>query len=86
MLDGVSLDQSLTFMASPDEGWGGMPLHAVPTDIAEGRLIELSIEDLPAGEGLKLSTSAVFIPATYAAWRDRPGGGRADQKEFFSPT
>ena len=59
MLDGVSLDQSLTFMASPDEGWGGMPLHAVSKDIAEGRLIELSIEDIPAG-GLKLPMAAVY--------------------------
>lgn len=28
-------------------GWGGMPLHAVEKDIAEGRLIKLSIEDMP---------------------------------------
>ncbi|MEW4398710.1 LysR family transcriptional regulator [Agrobacterium tumefaciens] len=40
-------------------GWGGMPLHAVAKDIAEGRLIELSIEDIPAG-GLKLPMSAVY--------------------------
>jgi DNA-binding transcriptional LysR family regulator len=30
-------------------GWGGMPLHAVAKDIAEGRLVELSIEDVPPG-------------------------------------
>ncbi|TBA08172.1 LysR family transcriptional regulator [Rhizobium ruizarguesonis] len=40
-------------------GWGGMPLHAVAKDIAEGRLIELSIEDIPPG-GLKLPMSAVY--------------------------
>ncbi|MDH6266016.1 DNA-binding transcriptional LysR family regulator [Rhizobium sp. SG_E_25_P2] len=40
-------------------GWGGMPLHAVSKDIAEGRLIELSIEDIPVG-GLKLPMSAVY--------------------------
>ncbi|MGO8264250.1 LysR family transcriptional regulator, partial [Rhizobium ruizarguesonis] len=33
-------------------GWGGMPMHAVAKDIAEGRLIELSIEDITPG-GLK---------------------------------
>ena len=40
-------------------GWGGMPLHAVKKDIAQGRLIELSIEDIPPG-GLKLPMSAVY--------------------------
>jgi len=40
-------------------GWGGMPLHAVAKDIAEGRLIELSIQDIPPG-GLKLPMSAVY--------------------------
>nr|WP_299507093.1 LysR family transcriptional regulator [uncultured Rhizobium sp.] len=40
-------------------GWGGMPLHTVAKDIAEGRLIELSIEDVPPG-GLKLPMSAVY--------------------------
>src|SRR6266550_446045 len=30
-------------------GWGGMPLHTVQRDIAEGRLVELSIEDVPPG-------------------------------------
>jgi DNA-binding transcriptional LysR family regulator len=28
-------------------GWGGMPVHAVERDIAEGRLVELTIEDVP---------------------------------------
>jgi DNA-binding transcriptional LysR family regulator len=40
-------------------GWGGMPLHAVAKDIAEGRLIELSIRDMPPG-GLELPMSAVY--------------------------
>lgn len=40
-------------------GWGGMPLHAVAKDIAEGRLIELSIQDIPP-VGLKLPMSAVY--------------------------
>jgi len=39
-------------------GWGGMPLHAVEKDIAEGRLIELPIEDTAGG--LKLPMSAVY--------------------------
>ncbi|MCR6727772.1 LysR family transcriptional regulator [Agrobacterium fabrum] len=40
-------------------GWGGMPLHAVAKDIADGRLIELSIQDIPPG-GLGLPMSAVY--------------------------
>lgn len=40
-------------------GWGGMPLHAVTKDIAEGRLVELSIQDIPPG-GLQLPISAVY--------------------------
>ncbi|MDB5526993.1 MAG: LysR family transcriptional regulator [Devosia sp.] len=40
-------------------GWGGMPLHSVQGDIGEGRLVELSIEDVPAG-GLILPMSAVY--------------------------
>ncbi|MGO8918662.1 MAG: LysR family transcriptional regulator [Stellaceae bacterium] len=40
-------------------GWGGMPLHAVKRDISEGRLVELSIEDVPPG-GLTLPMSAVY--------------------------
>jgi DNA-binding transcriptional LysR family regulator len=39
-------------------GWGGMPLHAVKKDIAEGRLIELPIVDTVGG--LKLPMSAVY--------------------------
>ena len=44
-------------------GWGGMPLHAVENDIAEGRLVELSIQDIPHG-GLKLPMSAVYNAST----------------------
>ena len=44
-------------------GWGGMPLHAVKRDLHEGRLVTLSIEDIPA-EGLILSMSAVHLTAT----------------------
>jgi DNA-binding transcriptional LysR family regulator len=40
-------------------GWGGMPLHAVRKDLKEGRLAELTIEDVPPG-GLILSMSAVW--------------------------
>jgi DNA-binding transcriptional LysR family regulator len=40
-------------------GWGGMPLHVVEKDLAEGRLIELLIQDIPPG-GLKLPMSAVY--------------------------
>ncbi len=40
-------------------GWGGMPMHAVQTDIIEGRLVELAIEDVPPG-GLIAPMSAVY--------------------------
>jgi DNA-binding transcriptional LysR family regulator len=40
-------------------GWGGMPRHAVQTDLDAGRLVELAIEDIPAG-GLALPMSAVY--------------------------
>ncbi|HEX7761730.1 MAG TPA: LysR family transcriptional regulator [Caulobacteraceae bacterium] len=43
-------------------GWGGMPLHAVAEDIAEGRLAALSIEDVPEG-GLILPMAAVYPTA-----------------------
>ena len=41
-------------------GWGGMPAHAVEQDLREGRLVKLSIEDLPE-EGLILPMSAVYL-------------------------
>ncbi len=40
-------------------GWGGMPLHAVANDIAEGRLVELSIPDISPGR-LQLPIAAVY--------------------------
>lgn len=40
-------------------GWGGMPLHVVRKDLSAGRLVELSIEEVPAG-GLKLPMNAVY--------------------------
>lgn len=40
-------------------GWGGMPLHTVAKEIAEGRLVVLSIQDIPPG-GLSLPMSAVY--------------------------
>lgn len=40
-------------------GWGGMPAHAVEVDIQAGRLVELTIEDVPAG-GLRLPMSAAY--------------------------
>jgi DNA-binding transcriptional LysR family regulator len=43
-------------------GWGGMPLHAVRQDLAEGRLVKLSIEDL-AEESLILPMSAAYLTA-----------------------
>jgi DNA-binding transcriptional LysR family regulator len=43
-------------------GWGGMPLHAVKQDLLQGRLVKLSIEDLPE-EGLILPMSAVYLTA-----------------------
>lgn len=36
-----------------------MPLHVVRKDLAAGRLVELSIEDVPAG-GLKQPMNAVY--------------------------
>jgi DNA-binding transcriptional LysR family regulator len=43
-------------------GWGGMPLHAVKQDLLEGRLVKLSIEDLPE-DSLILPMSAVYLTA-----------------------
>src|SRR5208282_884473 len=40
-------------------GWGGMPTHTVKRDLNEGRLVELSIEDVPPG-GVILPMSAVY--------------------------
>ena len=43
-------------------GWGGMPLHSVRADIANGRLCVLAIEDMPP-DGLSLLMSAVYPTA-----------------------
>jgi DNA-binding transcriptional LysR family regulator len=43
-------------------GWGGMPLQTVAKDIAEGRLVELSVEDVPSG-GLALPMFAIYRDA-----------------------
>ncbi len=43
-------------------GWGGMPAHAVARDVDEGRLVVLTVEDMPA-EGLILPMAAVYPAA-----------------------
>jgi DNA-binding transcriptional LysR family regulator len=43
-------------------GWGGMPMHAVQQDVAEGRLAKLSIEDLP-DDAMILPMSAAYLTA-----------------------
>jgi DNA-binding transcriptional LysR family regulator len=44
-------------------GWGGMPLHTVARDLAEGTLVILPVEDIPAG-GLIMPISAVYPAAS----------------------
>jgi DNA-binding transcriptional LysR family regulator len=44
-------------------GWGSMPSHTVKQDIAQRRLVTLSIEDVPPG-GLILPMSAAYQTAT----------------------
>lgn len=44
-------------------GWGGMPMHTVQHDLAAGRLVELSIEDVPPG-GITLPMFAVYPTAS----------------------
>jgi DNA-binding transcriptional LysR family regulator len=64
-------------------GWGGMPLHTVTNDIAKGRLVELSVEDVPAG-GLALPMFAIYPdaepPGPAGRWmikrlKELPGNG-----------
>jgi DNA-binding transcriptional LysR family regulator len=43
-------------------GWGGMPLHAVRQDLLAGRLVKLSIEEVPE-DGLILPMLAVYLTA-----------------------
>lgn len=40
-------------------GWGSMPAHAVAADIEAGRLVELSLQDVPQGR-ITLPLSAVY--------------------------
>jgi DNA-binding transcriptional LysR family regulator len=65
-------------------GWGGMPVHTVARDLAEGRLVELSIEEVPPG-GLPLSMFAIYRegepPGPAGRWmiehlKNCPGGAR----------
>jgi DNA-binding transcriptional LysR family regulator len=43
-------------------GWGGMPLHAVDQDLRDGRLVRLSIEEVPE-TGLILPMTAIYLTA-----------------------
>jgi DNA-binding transcriptional LysR family regulator len=40
-------------------GWGGMPYHMVKQDLKDGRLVELSIRNVPPG-GATLTMSAIY--------------------------
>jgi DNA-binding transcriptional LysR family regulator len=40
-------------------GWGGMPLLVVAEDLAQGRLVQLAVEDMPPG-GLIMEMAAVY--------------------------
>ncbi len=40
-------------------GWGGMPYHVVKQDLEDGRLVELSIQNVPRG-GVTLPMSAIY--------------------------
>ena len=44
-------------------GWGGMPRHTVSHDLAQGRLVALTIEDVPQG-ALILPMAAIYQTAT----------------------
>lgn len=44
-------------------GWGGMPLHLVEDDLAQGRLVRLAVEDAPT-DGLVLPMHAIYAAAT----------------------
>jgi DNA-binding transcriptional LysR family regulator len=61
-----------------------MPVHTVARDLAEGRLVELSIEEVPPG-GLPLSMFAIYRegepPGPAGRWmiehlKNCPGGTR----------
>jgi DNA-binding transcriptional LysR family regulator len=40
-------------------GWGGMPLHTVQKELAEGVLVQLQVQDMPAS-ALNLPMSAIY--------------------------
>ncbi len=40
-------------------GWGGMPLHMVERDLAEGTLVRIDLEDLPP-EGMTMPIYAIY--------------------------
>lgn len=41
-------------------GWGGMPLHMVEQDVAEGRLVILDVDEVPA-TGMRIATSVFHL-------------------------
>jgi len=43
-------------------GWGGMPLHMVEQDVAEGRLVILDVDEVPMA-GMQITTSAFHLAA-----------------------
>lgn len=43
-------------------GWGGMPLHVVEQDVAEGRLAILDVDEVPRA-GMQITTSAYHLAA-----------------------
>jgi DNA-binding transcriptional LysR family regulator len=43
-------------------GWGGMPLHMVEQDVAEGRLAILDVDEVPEA-GMQITTSAYHLAA-----------------------
>jgi DNA-binding transcriptional LysR family regulator len=44
-------------------GWGGMPVHAIERDLAEGKLVKLSIEDIPSS-GIIVPMAAAYPTTT----------------------
>ena len=49
MLDGLTLDQFAVFVTVVEEG-SGMPRHLVAEDLAQGRLVALTLDQASAGE------------------------------------
>lgn len=44
-------------------GWGGMPMHMVEQDVAEGRLVILDVDEVPK-VGMQITTSAYHLAAS----------------------